>query len=481
MVRSGLKKQFNGGCRKTVTNQPSAHPYIPNTAPASRQAMLDAVGATSIEELFDAIPQSLRLDRPLNLPDPIRSERDLKRKIEAMLALNTPTTSAISFLGGGCWPHDIPAVCDEINSRAEFLTAYGGDTYADLGKHQAIFEFQSMIGELVGMEVVSAPVYDWAAAITSGLMMASRISGRRRTLVTGTLPSERRSHIEVTAGPWIDVEYLAFDPGTGLLNLEDLSQKIGPDVSAVYLEVPSYFGGIEGDINPIAEMVHAAGALLVVGVDAISLGLLTAPADYGADIVVGEAQALGVHMMYSGGLCGFIASRDDPAVVAEYPYLMVSIAPERNGQGWGFGWSSMERTSYDLRENAPDYTGTTQWLWGITAAVYLSLLGPVGLREVGEGIVQRATYAMRRLNELPGVKAPVFTSSHFKEFVVNFDETGRTVADVNERLRARNIFGGHDLSRDFPELGQSALYCVTEVHSKDDIDTLVSTLGEVVA
>jgi glycine dehydrogenase subunit 1 len=443
--------------------------------------MLDAVGVSSVEELFDAIPASLKLGRPLNLPDPILSERDLKRTLEAILARNTPATSALSFLGGGCWPHDIPAVCDEINSRAEFLTAYGGDTYADLGKHQAIFEFQSMIGELVGMEMVSAPVYDWAAAITSGLMMASRITGRRRTLISGTLPGERRSNIATTAGVWIDPEYLAFDPATGLMDLDDLRGKIGEDVASVYVEVPSYLGGIEPDVARIAEIAHAAGALLVVGVDAISLGVLAAPADYGADIVVGEAQALGVHMMYSGGLCGFIASRDEPKFVAEYPYLMVSIAPARNGEEWGFGWSSMERTSYDLREDAPDYTGTTQWLWGITAAVYLSLLGPVGLREVGEGILQRSNYAMRRLGELPGVKAPAFEAAHFKEFVVNFDATGKRVADINKALLDREIFGGHDLSRDFPELGQSALYCVTEAHSKADIDRLVSALGEVLA
>jgi glycine dehydrogenase subunit 1 len=443
--------------------------------------MLETVGVSSIDQLFDAIPASLKLDRPLNLPDPILSERDLKRTLEAILARNTPTTSVISFLGGGCWPHDIPAVCDEINSRAEFLTAYGGDTYADLGKHQAIFEFQSMIGELVGMEIVSAPVYDWAAAMTSALMMAARITGRRKTLVVGTLPGERWSNIDVTAGKWIDPERIAFDPVTGLMDLDDLRRKIGDDVASVYIEVPSYLGGIEPDVAQIAEISHAAGALLVVGVDAISLGVLAAPADYGADIVVGEAQALGVHMMYSGGLCGFIASRDEPKFVAEYPYLMVSIAPARNGQEWGFGWSSMERTSYDLREDAPDYTGTTQWLWGITAAVYLSLLGPVGMREVGEGILQRSAYAMRRLNELPGVKAPLFDAAHFKEFVVNFDATGKTVTEMNAALRSRDIFGGHDLRGDFPQLGQSALYCVTEAHSQADIDRLVSALEEVLA
>jgi glycine dehydrogenase subunit 1 len=455
------------------------HPYIPNTAPESREAMLKAIGVASTSELYDAIPDNLKLDRPLNLAGPILSELELKRKVGGMLKRNRPATEALSFLGGGCWQHDIPAVCDEINSRAEFLTAYGGDTYADLGKYQAIFEFQSMIGELVGMEIVSAPGYDWAAAMTSGLMMAGRITGRRRTLVTGTLQDERWSQLNNTAEPWLKSERVNYDSATGLMDLNDLCGRMGDDVSAVYVEVPSYLGVVEHRVREIAEIAHRSGALLVVGVDAISLGVLAAPADYGADIIVGEGQALGVHMMYSGGLFGFIASKDEPEYVAEYPYLMVSIAPGRTEGEWGFGWSTIERTSYDLREKSPDYAGTTQWLWGITAAVYLSLLGPAGLREVGEGILQRSHYAMRELDALPGVKAPQLKAPHFKEFVVNFDGTGLTVEEINRRLRTKAIFGGHDLSREFPEFGQSALYCVTEIHTRADIDRLVNTLAEV--
>lgn len=443
--------------------------------------MLDAIGVSSTEDLYDAIPASLWLNRPLNLPEPLLSERDLKRHVAGLLSQNQPVTKALSFLGGGCWQHDIPAVCDEINARAEFLTAYGGDTYADLGKYQAVFEFQSMIGELVGMEMVSAPVYDWSAALTSALMMASRITGRRRTLVTGSLPRERWSHLTNTAGPWLEPESLALSPETGLTDLDDLRKRISSDVSAVYVEVPSYFGLVEHRMSEIGRIAHEAGALLVVGVDAISLGVLAAPADYGADIVVGEAQALGVHMLYSGGLCGFIASRDEPEFVAEYPYLMVSIAPGRTEGEWGFGWAAMERTSYDRRETSPDFTGTTQWLWGITAAVYLSLLGPQGLREVGEGILQRSHYAMNQLDAIDGVRAPHFGAPHFKEFVVNFDDTGLDVAEINRRLLKKEIYGGHDLSQEFPGLRQSALYCVTEVHTQSDIDRLVAAIAEVTA
>ncbi|MGD9713651.1 MAG: aminomethyl-transferring glycine dehydrogenase, partial [Thermomicrobiales bacterium] len=330
------------------------HPYIPNTGPAARQAMLEAVGVSSTRELYDAIPDRLKLKRDLDLPKPLLSELDLKRHVAGLLTQNRPVTKALSFLGGGCWQHDIPAVCDEINGRAEFLTAYGGDTYADLGKYQAVFEFQSMIGELVGMEMVSAPVYDWSAAMTSALMMAARITGRRRTLVTGSLQHERWSQLANTAGTWLDAERLPLDPATGLLDLDDLRSRMSDDVASIYVEVPSYFGVVEHRMAEIGRIAHEAGALLVVGVDAITLGVLAAPADYGADIVVGEAQALGVHMLYSGGLCGFIASRDEPEFVAEYPYLMVSIAPGRTAGEWGFGWAAMERTSYDLREASPD-------------------------------------------------------------------------------------------------------------------------------
>jgi glycine dehydrogenase subunit 1 len=461
--------------------EPFVHPFIPNTAPEVREAMLAAVGVASAEELYDAIPENLKLNRALNLPGPVLSELDLKRQVGGLLQRNRPVTEALSFLGGGCWQHDIPAVCDEINSRAEFLTAYGGDTYADLGKYQAVFEFQSMIGELTGMEMASAPVYDWAAAMVSALMMAGRITKRRRTLVTGTLPAERWSMLTNTADPWLDSERIAFDPRTGLMDLDDLRAKVGDDVASVYVEIPSYLGVIEHRMREIAEIAHQAGALLVVGVDAISLGVLAEPASYGADIVIGEGQALGVHMMYSGGLFGFIASKDEPEYVAEYPYLMVSIAPGRTEGEWGFGWSTMERTSYDLRETSPDYTGTTQWLWGITAAVYLSLLGPQGLREVGEGIMQRSHYAMQQLNAIAGVKAPLLQAPHFKEFVVNFDGAGKTVAEINKTLLESGIYGGHDLSKEFPELGQSALYCVTEIHTQADIDRLAKTLAEATA
>jgi glycine dehydrogenase subunit 1 len=462
-------------------DRPFVHPYIPNAAPAVRREMLETIGIETVEELYDGIPDHLRLGRPLDLPGPILSQLELRRHVAGLLDRNTSCAEALSFLGGGCWQHDVPAVCDEINGRAEFLTAYGGDTYADLGKYQAIFEYQSLVGELVGMDLVSAPLYDWASAMTSALMMAGRIVGRRRVLLPGTIARQKLTHLRTVGAAQVEPELVAYDPATGLMDLDDLRAKLSADVAAVYVENPSYLGFLEERAVEIAELAHAAGALSVVGVDASSLGVLAPPAEYGADLVVGETQPLGVRMQYSGGLCGFIASRDEPSYVMEYPSLLVSIAPGRTEGEWGFGWSTMARTSYDTREYARDFTGTTQWLWGITGAVYLSLLGPQGMRELGEGILQRAHYAMRRLDTIPGVRAPLFRVAHFKEFVVGFAGTGKTVAKINAALRERGIFGGHDLSQEFPELGQSALYCVTEVHTKDDLDRLAAALEEVVA
>jgi len=457
------------------------HPYIPNSAPAARVAMLAELGIERADQLYDAIPDELKLNRPLAVLGPILSERALRQHVAALLERNQSCADHLSFLGGGCWQHDVPAVCDEINSRAEFLSAYGGDTYADLGKYQAIFEYQSMVGELVGMEMVSAPVYDWAAAATSALLMAARLTGRRRLLLPRTVSPQRLAHLRNVGQPTVEITLVAPDPESGLLDLDDLRAKLSDDVAAVYVENPSYLGFLEARAGEIADLAHLAGALSVVGVDASSLGVLAPPAGYGADIVCGETQPFGVRMQYGGGLCGFIASRDEPAYVEECPYLVVSVAPTRVPGEWGFGWSSMYRTSYDKREASPDYAGTTQWLWGITAAVYLSLLGPQGLRELGEGIMRRSRYAMRRLGRIPGVTAPAFRAPHFKEFVVNFDGTGKTVATINAALRERGIFGGHDLSAEFPAFGQSALYCVTEIHTKADIDRLATSLEEEVA
>jgi glycine dehydrogenase subunit 1 len=459
----------------------TAHPYIPNSVPRIKAQMLQEIGAKDSEELYAVVPERLRHAGLLDLPAPFRSEYALRRHVEGLLDRNESCNERLSFLGGGCWQHYVPAVCDHIGNRAEFVTAYYGESYTDHGKLQALFEYASMVGELVELDAVSQPTYDWGTAAATAISMAARLSGRSVALVPESLAPERRSIIEGYCAPRVEVVPVPFDAASGLLDLDSLRGRLSTDTACVYVENPGYLGTVESHAGEIAGLAHEAGALSVVGVDAVSLGVLEAPPRYGADIVCGELQGLGVHMHHGGGLAGFIATPDDERYVAEYPTFLVGLVPTAVEGEYGFGEVAWERMSYVQRGESSEYAGTTQNLWAIVAATYLALLGPAGLAELGQGIMQRAQYAAKRLGELPGVEAPALSAPSFKEFVVRFDGTGKTVAEINGALRERGIFGGKDLSNEFPELGQSALYCVTEIHTKADIDRLCETVSEVIA
>jgi len=459
--------------------RPIVYPYIPNSEPRSKAALLEAIGAASIDDIYADIPESLRLRRRLDLPEPFLSEAALVRHVEGILARNRTVRENLSFLGGGCAQHHVPAVCDEVNSRAEFLTAYAGEPYEDHGRFQALFEYESLMGELLEMDVVNVPVYDGFQAAATALRMTARITGRRRVLVSAQVGADKRSKIVDYLSPDIAVALVPHDERTGLLDLEGLASALEGEVAGVLLESPTYLGLIETQGAEAARLVHAAGALLVVSVDPISLGVLEPPARYGADIACGDIQSLGMHLQYGGGHAGFIACHDDPRFVMELPSRLFGIAPTSVEGEYGFGDVAYERTSFALREEGKEWVGTAAALWGITAGVYLALMGPQGMVEVGEGIMARSRYAIERFAELPGVRVPYRDQHHFKEFVADMSATGRTVADVNRALLSRGIFGGLDLSRERPELGQSALWCVTEVHAQDDIDRVVAELAEV--
>jgi len=459
---------------------PTVYPYIPNSVPAVKKQMLKEIGAESVEDFFEDIPEKLRLRQSMNLPQPLLSEYALKRHVEDILAKNKTCQEHLNFLGAGCWQHYVPAVCDEVNQRGEFLTAYAGEPYDDHGRFQALFEYASMMGELLNMDVVNVPTYDGYQAAATSIRMASRITGRRQVLVCRTIGTDKLSKIRDYCKPEIEIKLIGYDSETGQLDLDALKAEISSKTAAVYLENPSYLGFIETRGDDISRVAHHHGAICIVGADPISLGILTPPVEYGADIVCGDIQPLGMHMQFGGGQAGFIATRDEEKYVMEYPSRLFGIAPTSVEGEYGFGDVAYERTSFAVREEGKEWVGTAAALWGITAGVYLALMGPQGMVEIGEGIMSRSRYAMLGIARVKGVKAPVFQSPHFKEFVVNFDRTGKTVAQINKALLARGIFGGKDLTKEFPELGNSALYCVTEVHTKDDIDRLVNALKEVV-
>jgi len=462
-------------------DQATVYPYIPNSVPAVKRQMLKAVGAASEEEFYEEVPEALRLKRPLNLPEPFLSECALKRHVEGILSRNRTCGEYLNFLGAGCYQHHVPAVCDEINQRSEFLTAYAGEPYNDHGRFQALFEYASMMGELLNMDVVNVPTYDGLQASATSIRMAARITGRQEVLVAKTIHPAVLSKMRDYCAPNMQIRLLDYEAETGQIDLSPLRAAISPKTAAVYFENPSYLGHLEIRGDEIAKIAHDHGAICVVGVDPISLGVIAPPADYGADIACGDIQSLGMHMQFGGGHAGFIATRDEESYVMEYPSRLFGIAPTCVEGEYGFGDVAYERTSFAEREEGREFVGTASALWGITAGVYLALMGPRGMQELGESIMQRASYLMAQLSKIDGVKTPIFASPHFKEFVVNFDGTGKTVAGINDALLRHKIFGGRDLTGDFPELGQCSLYCVTEVHTKEDLDGLVDALAKAVS
>jgi glycine dehydrogenase subunit 1 len=324
-----------------------AHPYIPNTVPEVQEEMLREIGAQTIEELFDGIPEELQYKKEMNIPKAL-SEYELRRYIDRILAKNKSTKEYVNFLGAGCWNHFVPAVCDEVNQRAEFLTAYAGDPYEDHGRYQALFEYQSLMAELIDMDVVNVPTFDWAQAAATSIRMASRINGRNKVLLPKTISPDRLKVIKNYCSPHIECILVDYEEDSGQINLSDLEAKLSSSTAAVYFENPSYLGFIETKGQKISKLAKSFGAITIVGVDPSSLGVLSPPSHYGADIVCGDLQPLGMHMNYGGGQSGFIATHDDLTFIQEYPSRLFGIAPTVVEGEYGFGDVLYDRTSFAL-------------------------------------------------------------------------------------------------------------------------------------
>jgi glycine dehydrogenase subunit 1 len=464
-----------------VKKQKIVYPYIPNSEPSIKQQMLEEIGVDSVEALYKDIPEALRLKKRMDLPDPFLSEHELTRHVEEILSQNVTCKDYLNFRGAGCYQHFVPAICDEINSRSEFLTAYAGEPYDDHGRFQALFEYESMMGELLEMDVVNVPTYDGFQATATSIRMACRLTGRNEALVCGAINPDKLSMITIYCMPDITIKVIEINPETGNVDFNALEKAISNKTAEVYFENPSYMGMIPSHGAEIAELAHKHGAECVVGVDPISLGVIVPPSLYGADIVCGDIQSLGMHIQFGGGQAGFIATRDEEKYLMEYPSRLFGITPTSVPGEYGFGDVAYERTSFAIREQGKEWVGTASALWGITAGVYLALMGPQGLAEIGEVIMQKSHYAAMQLDTIKGVKSPMFDGPFFREFVVNFDDTGKTVAEINTALLAQGIFGGKDLNKEFPELGNSALFCITELHRRADIDRLIATVREVVS
>lgn len=461
------------------------YPYIPNSVPAIKAEMMREVDAQNEMDLFDVIPDELLFKQRLNIEEALPDEYSIKRHINEILNKNINASTHLCFLGSGCAPHFVPALCDEVISRGEILTAYAGSGTMDVAKGQLVFEYCSMMAELVEMDCMTVAQVCGIDSSAHAMRIAGRLTGRKNILIPETVGKEFMLQvknycggIEATGGG-LNLILIKCDKQTGMIDIADLKNNLDENVAAIYIQNPTYLGSIEYKVTEIGEMAKKAGAEYIVYVDPITLGVMEAPGKYGATIVVGDLHSLGLHMSAGGGVAGFIAVKDDEKYFNSLKDMMFGYTPTlREGEFSVSYYTSWDRTMYGKREQGMEFTGTNAALYAICAGVYLASMGPNGMEEIGTLIMQRCQYAIKKLSEIKGVKI-LFSSPVFKEFVVNFDDTQKSVEEINKKLLEKNILGGKDLSKEFPHFGQSAQYCITEVHTKEDIDKLVKELTNI--
>ncbi len=352
---------------------------------------------------------------------------------------------------------------------------------------QAIFEYTSMMGELLDMDVVSYTNYDGGQAVNSALRMTLRMQEaagypeRNILLVPSTMNPEILSQLHDYCKHVCEIIVLKNDLKTGLIDLHNLEHHLSTGkVASVFFENPSYLGFFEVQAREIADLAHTYGAFVVVQPDVASLGIMEPPVHYGADIVCGEIQPLGMHMQLGGGCAGFIASPSEERFIQQFPTYMYGICRTENEEEYGWGRALNYRCSHGSREKANEYFGTETGLWGITAGVYLALMGPQGMKELGENIIQKLAYLEQELSKIPKLNVNPFGGFHFQEIIVDFSASGKTVKEINQALLTEKIFGGLSLKNHFPFLGESALFAVTETTTKKQIDKLASVLSTVI-
>ncbi|PYS90671.1 MAG: aminomethyl-transferring glycine dehydrogenase subunit GcvPA [Acidobacteria bacterium] len=442
--------------------------YIPNS-PDERAEMLESIGLSSADELFRSIPADVQLGRKLNVTDPL-AEPEVIAALEEMAAKNTAATKP-SFLGAGVYSHYSPTIVDHLIQRSEFFTSYTPyQPEISQGTLQYIFEFQTLICQLTGMEVANASMYDGSTAMAEAYLMAQRVTRRNKIVVAASVHPEYRAVARTyTQHGEADIVEIDFDETTGRLsNLSALDDT----TAALVVQSPNFFGCIE-DLKSLADAAHAVGALLVVVVtESISLGLLRSPGACGADIVVGEGQSFGIPMSFGGPHVGLFATQEK--FVRQMPGRLCGVAYDKNGNR-GFVLTLSTREQHIRREKATSNICTNQGLIALAATIYMEAMGKQGLQEVAEQNAQKAAYAKQKIAAIEGFSIP-FSGPTFNEFVVR---ALRPAADVLEKLRMDNgIIGGLALSKYYERQDTDFLVCVTETSTKTKIDDLVNALSK---
>ncbi len=447
-------------------------PYIPTTSDDQR-AMLDAIGAKDIGELFAMIPGELRLDGELQLPEAM-GEMELSSRMASLAGKNSPAGSGSCFLGGGCYDHFVPAVVDFVAARSEFYTAYTPyQAEASQGSLQAFFEYQTLITQLTGMDVSNASLYDGAGAAVEAVLMAMNATRRDKVVVLDSVHPEYRqtlttylADIDATTETLVTVNPAAKDCTASPAAVADILDK---KTACVLVQHPNFFGCLE-DVEALAEAAHAVGALLIVAVNPVSLGLLQRPGQCGADIVVAEGQPLGIPMTFGGPGLGIIACSEK--FVRRMPGRLVGETVDRRGRRcWVLTLQTREQ--HIRREKATSNICTNQGLMALRASVFLAAMGPQGMRQMAELCLQKAHYAMDQLVSGDAVSR-AFECPFFNEFVVRVGgvNDGGNAQTVVDAALADGIFAGLPLGRWYPQLADCLLVAVTEKRTKEEIDRL---------
>jgi glycine dehydrogenase subunit 1 len=443
------------------------HRYLPMTED-DKQQMLKAIGVESIDELFSDIPESVRFKGEYRIKQ-AKSEPELMKELAALAAKNADLKSYTSFLGAGVYDHYIPVVVDHVISRSEFYTAYTPyQPEISQGELQAIFEFQTMICELTGMDVANSSMYDGGTALAEAALLSAAHTKKKKVLLSKAVHPEYRDVVNTYAkGPGLEVVEIPLQ--NGVTDLETLKKEMNDDVACVIVQYPNFFGQIEPlkEMEPIA---HSGKGMLVVASNPLALGVLTPPGAFGADIVVGDAQPFGIPAQFGGPHCGYFAVKS--ALMRKIPGRLVGQTTDEEGRR-GFVLTLQAREQHIRRDKATSNICSNQALNALAASVAMTALGKQGVKEMALMNIQKAHYAKNAFVER-AFTVP-FTGPFFNEFVI---KVNKPVKEVNQRLLEKGIIGGYDLGRDYPELENHMLVAVTELRTKEEIDMLVKELGD---
>ncbi len=444
-------------------------PYLPNTE-ADRGVMLREIGVGSVGDLFADIPKEARFQGRLNLPEAL-SEPELIAHMKGLAGRNADASGWTVFLGGGSYDHFIPSVVGHVLGRSEFYTAYTPyQPEVSQGVLQSIYEYQSLICRLTGMDVSNASMYDGASAMAEAALIACAATRRTKVIVPATVNPEYRQTIHTyTRGPKIEIVVAPYDRATGQTDLGALERQVDDNTAAILLAHPNFFGCLERP-EAVAELAHDKGALFVVAADPISLGLLKAPGEYGADVCLGEGQPLGNPMSFGGPYLGFLAATEK--LVRRMPGRIIGATVDQDGDR-GFVLTLQTREQHIRREKASSNICSNEALNALAACVYLCAMGKEGLAEVARLCLAKARYARERIAKVPGHSVP-FSGPFFKEFVV---KGPGTLKDTNAKLAGRKMLVGPDLGTGYEELRGCFLVAVTEKRTKTEIDGLAAGLG----